>query len=507
MRDGNLKSIWEEELSTFKPRQAALTEGEVYDVLIVGGGITGLTTALLLQQSGRRCILAEAKSIGFGTSGGTTAHLNTILDTPYYEIASKFSKEDTNLVAGATKEAIQLIQDLVKEYNIECDFDYKPGYLFAQNDDEVKELDKIVSSTSDVGVDISYTNEIPLAFDFVKACRIERQAQLDIGRYLVGLASAFESKGGIILDNCLVKSIDSTTNHVAYTSRGSISAQAVVYATHIPPGLNILHLRCAPYRSYAAAVTLSDGKYPNALIYDLKEPYHYFRSQNISGKTYLIAGGFDHKTGHKDNTEASLLELEAYIREHVSVAAIDYMWSSQYYVPADGLPYIGRLPGHDTIFTATGFNGNGILLGSLSGRIIADIINGRKTDYERLFDPNRIKPIAGFTAFVKENADVVSQFIGKRFSYEDISSLVSLAPGQAMLAELDGKKVAIYKDDQGKVFALDPVCPHAKCIVAWNSAEKTWDCPCHGGRYAIDGSLLTGPATKGLQNIDLTSTQ
>jgi len=176
-------------------------------------------------------------------------------------------------------------------------------------------------------------------------------------------------------------------------------------------------------------------------------------------------------------------------------------------VPADGLPYIGRLPGHDTIFTATGFNGNGILLGSLSGRIIADIINGRKTDYERLFDPNRIKPIAGFTAFVKENADVVSQFIGKRFSYEDISSLVSLAPGQAMLAELDGKKVAIYKDDQGKVFALDPVCPHAKCIVAWNSAEKTWDCPCHGGRYAIDGSLLTGPATKGLQNIDLTSTQ
>jgi len=275
----------------------------------------------------------------------------------------------------------------------------------------------------------------------------------------------------------------------------------VVYATHIPPGLNILHMRCAPYRSYAMALSTTSGMYPDALIYDMQDPYHYIRTQIIDGRSYLIVGGFDHKTGHEKNTDYVFSELEAYAKQYFSIAEVNWQWSSQYYVPADGLPYIGKLPGSDRIFTGTGYNGNGIIFGTLAGKILCQLITQGSSTYEHLFNPNRIKPIAGFANFVKENADVVSHFISQRLKHDEVNELAELAPGDAIVATWDGHKVALYKDEKGHIYAVDPVCPHAKCIVNWNSAEKSWDCPCHGGRYAPNGALLTGPATKGLTQI------
>jgi Rieske Fe-S protein len=247
------------------------------------------------------------------------------------------------------------------------------------------------------------------------------------------------------------------------------------------------------------AFRLSTGEYPEGLAYDLKDPYHYFRTQEIDGQRYLIAGGFDHKTGHEANTEKPFKELEAYLRGIYDIDTIDYRWSAQYYNAADGLPYIGHLPGADGgVYTGTGYGGNGMTLGTLAGKILSDIVMGQASPYAELFSPARIKPIAGFVDFVRENADVVSQFIGKRFAYEKISTLSELSAGEATLADWEGKKVASYKDEVGKVHAVDPVCPHAQCIVAWNSAEKSWDCPCHGARYTPQGEMLNGPARKGL---------
>lgn len=223
--------------------------------------------------------------------------------------------------------------------------------------------------------------------------------------------------------------------------------------------------------------------------------------KKIDGKDYIIAGGYDHKTGHEVNTEQVFREQEPFLRQQFDIDSIDYKWSSQYFTSADGLPYIGRLPGHKDIFTATGFSGNGITLGSLAGKMICEMITSGNCKYEPLLDPSRIKPIAGFTEFVKENADVVSQFIGLRLSYEKITELAQLAHGEATLAKWEGKKVALYKDEQGKIHALDPICPHAKCVVNWNNAEKSWDCPCHGSRFACNGALLTGPARTGLTQI------
>jgi nitrite reductase/ring-hydroxylating ferredoxin subunit len=289
--------------------------------------------------------------------------------------------------------------------------------------------------------------------------------------------------------------------YTADTSLGKIKANKVVYATHIPPGINILHFRCAPYRSYVQAFTLNNNNYPSGLVYDMKDPYNYFRTQSLDGKEYIIAGGFDHKTGHETNTDQIFREQEAYLRKHFDIGSIDYRWSSQYYTSPDGLPYIGLLPGHENIYVATGFSGNGITLGSLASKMICEMLTSGQCRFEKLFSPSRITPIAGFTEFVKENADVISQFIGLRLSYEKIETLAELAPGQATLAQWEGKKLALYKDEAGKIHALDPVCPHAKCIVNWNSVEKSWDCPCHGSRFACNGALLTGPARVGLTQI------
>jgi len=260
-------------------------------------------------------------------------------------------------------------------------------------------------------------------------------------------------------------------------------------------------MRCAPYRSYVAAFRLKSGTYPDALAYDMQDPYHYFRTHNIDGEDYLIVGGFDHKTGHNDNTEYIFTELEAYVRQYYDVATADYKWSSQYYIPADGLPYIGLMPGEDKIYVATGFNGNGLILGTLAAKLICTLIFGKEHYGQSLYNPSRIKPIAGFSSFLKENADVVSMFISKRLNHDKISALAELAPGEAVIAEWEGNKVALYKDENGGIHALDPVCPHAKCIVTWNTAEKSWDCPCHGARYAPNGDLLTGPARRGLTQI------
>lgn len=493
-----MKSLWQEGVADYVAKNS-WDKAQVYDALIVGGGITGLTTALLLQEKGKKCILAEAHNLGFGTTGGTTAHLNTMLDSSYDIIEKDFGKEGAMLMATASREAIDTIEELIARYDIKCGFSYKSGYLFAQDEKEEEELVKIKEASERAGCVVSWSEQIPVPQPYTKACRFEFQAQLHSTQYLNALAEAFEAAGGVILQQCVVElAVEEEASVRATTSLGEINAHKLVYATHIPPGINILHFRCAPYRSYAVACRLEEDIYPDGLAYDMKEPYHYFRTQEIEGVKYLVAGGFDHKTGHEPNTEYIFTELEAYLRSIYPIGSIDFKWSSQYFNAADGLPYIGLLPNHSKTYVGTGYSGNGMVLGTLAGIMVTRAIMEEECLYAELLKPARIKPIAGFTEFVRENADVVSQFIGKRFAYEKISTLAELAKGEATLAEWEGKKVALYKDEHGKVTAVDPVCPHAKCIVGWNSAEKSWDCPCHGARYLPDGELITGPARKNL---------
>jgi glycine/D-amino acid oxidase-like deaminating enzyme/nitrite reductase/ring-hydroxylating ferredoxin subunit len=473
-------------------------------VVIVGGGITGLTTALLLQKAGKCCTLVEAYNLGFGTTGGTTAHLNTFMDTTYNEIEKKFSAQDARLMAIGAKEAINLIRHHIGEYSIHCLFKDIPGFLFAVNEDQEKMLADIIEGAVKVGVKADYTNDTVIPVPYRKIALLEDQAQFNPLLYLHGLAKAFEDAGGILLQDCRMLHVEENEPINVVTTRGNIKCCQLIYATHIPPGVNLLHFRCAPYRSYALAVRLKNDDYPDAVVYDLNDPYHYYRTQEMDGVKYLIVGGEDHKTGHEENTEACFRRLEAHVRTYFEVQEVSYKWSSQYFEPTDGLPYIGHLPGHpQNIFVATGFGGNGMIYGTLAGMVLRDMLVKGVSPYEELLDPNRIKPVAGFANFVKEAADVAGKLVGGLFPAERLSALADLAFDEARVVEFEGKKMGIYKDPHGKLYAIDPACTHIKCTVQWNQAEKTWDCPCHGSRFSCSGEVLTGPARKSLGIYDL----
>jgi glycine/D-amino acid oxidase-like deaminating enzyme/nitrite reductase/ring-hydroxylating ferredoxin subunit len=504
-RDGACISLWQESVTPYSPVNTP-DRSKVYDVIIAGGGITGVSTALLLQKEGKNCIVLEANNLCFGTTGGTTAHLNTLLDTPYSTISKNFSKETAKLVAQSTKEAISLIRYNISTYHIDCGFEETDAFLYAQTEDQAKELDKIKEATTEAGVMANYSSDIPVPIDFKKAIKVKGQAKFIPTRYVYGIAAEFEKAGGTIAEHCRITGAEENDLITVETNAGVFLGKALIYATHIPPTVNLLHLRCAPYRSYAMAATLTNNNYPSSLAYDMYDPYHYYRSQQINGKEYLIVGGYDHKTGHSDNTEHSFLELESHIRENFNVDKIVYKWSSQYFEPADGLPYIGPLPGHTgKIYTATGYGGNGMVYSSVAAMLLKDILVNKESPYQDVYNPNRIKPVAGFTNFLKHNADVVKQFAGKWFPHEKLEELSGLAAGEGKVLIYNDQKIAIYKDEHSELHAVSPICTHLKCEVQWNTAERSWDCPCHGARYAITGEVLTGPAALGLEAIEIKS--
>ncbi|MDJ1471499.1 FAD-dependent oxidoreductase [Xanthocytophaga flava] len=504
-RDGKTTSLWQDQMPDYKSENQVLKSDKIYDVLVVGGGITGITTALLLQKSGKNCIVAEAHSIGFGTTGGTTAHLNTMLDTDYHTLINDFGEKSAQMVAGITLEAINTIKRLASDYQANCAFKEVPGYLFAQNEEQAKYLDKIVEASRKVGISIEYTDQIPLPVTYPKAVVFDKQAQFHPTRYVFALAQAFEKMGGTLLQHCQVTNIDEGDSIQVTTSQGIIQARKLVYATHIPPGVNLLHFRCAPYRSYVLAVTLhNEEQYPDGLVYDMEDPYHYYRTQEINGQRYLIVGGEDHKTAHMENTEICFRNLESHIRQHFAVDQIAFRWSSQYFETTDGLPYIGHLPGaSDNVYVATGYSGNGMTFGTVAAIVLTDLLTTGQSSYKDLFAPGRVKPVAGFTSFVKEQVDVIKEFASKWFSQSDLKELAELAHDEARVVEYEGTSIAMYKDERGQIHAVNPTCPHAKCAVAWNSAEKSWDCPCHGSRFSCDGELLTGPARSNLEKINI----
>ena len=501
-RDGVLKSIWQSEIAF---RGNSRISDEIYDVVIVGAGITGFSCAVNLQKNGLKCLLLEAENAGFGTTGGTTAHLNTFFDATYPQVIQDFGLENAKLLAKSGKEAIQLIESNISEYHINCSYQPRTAFLFATDEQQKKELNDIVEASVQVGIDMQFCDENPFPIPHKKVAKIEGQGQFHPLLYINGLRKTFLNMGGDYVEKCRVLDYSEEENYLNIaTSQIPVKAKYLIYATHTPPGVNLLHFRNIPWRSYVVAFELNDMKYPQALGYDLAEPYHYYRSQEINGKQYLIAGGKDHQTGDKTNSINILEELESHVRNYFDVKNINFQWSSQYYEPVDGLPYIGKIPnGSDNVMVATGFNGNGMIFGTLSGKIISDLIIHGNSNYEDLFNPRRIKPIAGFSKFTSHNLNVASTWIKDKIPKEHIEHLTALADDEGKVISYDGHSYAVYKDPAGTIHALKNLCSHIQCSVQWNNAELTWDCPCHGSRFGVKGNVLNAPAVKPLELIDL----
>lgn len=505
-RDGFTISLWQGTASW--QSKTKMPASERYDAIVVGGGITGLSLALQLQNAGKNTLLLEAKNLCFGTTGGTTAHINNFFDTPYSTIRADFSAGRAQKIADAANAAIDLISSNIESYTIDCAYQETDAYIYAEDETQEKTFNEIFESCKEFGLDVEETNSLPAPHEFHRVMRIGGQAKFHPTRYAFGLADAFENAGGKILENCRVTNVieDDDGSISVETELGIFKAADLIYATHTLPGINLLHLRLVPYRSYAIAFELEDGNYPDILYYDLQEPYHYFRAQEIDGKYYLIAGGKDHRTGEEENTEQNFSLLETKIRSDYPVKKIAYKWSSQYYEPADGIPYIGALPGFSNhIHVATGYGGNGMTYSAIAAIILTDLITQSESPRidPDLFNPSRIKPVAGFTEFVTHNAHVAANFIAKLFPPDKLASLSELAPGEGRELQYDDQRLGVYKSEKGQLYALSTTCTHMKCSVKWNSAEKSWDCPCHGARFSFTGEVLNAPADHGLERIDI----
>ena len=504
-RDGSNSSIWQHGMPDYTSKNDKKSSQKSFDVLVVGGGITGITTGLMLQKTGKSVMIAEAQNIGFGTTGGTTAHLNSFLETPFSKISRNFGEKNAQLSAKAIRQSLDLIKRNVSEYNIDCGYKELPGYLFSCEKEQTEELESILESAQKAGVEVDYADNIPVNVPFERGIVFANQGQFHPIKYIYALAKEFEKAGGVLAENCRVTAVDEAQELNITTSKDSVKAKNLIYATHIPPGVNLLHFRCAPYRSYVIAVKLKNEKdYPDALAYDMYDPYHYFRTEELDGEKFLIVGGEDHKTGHEENTENCFTRLVTYVRGFYDINKVAFRWSSQFFDPADGLPYIGHLPGHPhNMFVATGYGGIGMTCSHIAAMTLTDMIVTGKSEYEGLFNPNRIKPVAGFNNFVKEAADVVGILIDGIFPKDKLNELVNLSPGEAKVIKYENHSLALYKDEEGTLHALNPACTHIKCMVSWNTAEKSWDCPCHGSRFSYEGELLTAPARKDLEVIHL----
>ena len=489
------KSLWT--MTASQPRYPALPGDMDVDVVVVGGGIAGLTTAYLLKQEGKRVAVVEMHRLLSGQTGQTTAHLTELLDTPYETLQSDFGQKGARLAAASVRASIEKMASLVEGLGIECGFVRVPGYRYAQTEDEVRQLEREASVAREVGLLCSLTDEVPLPLTVKRALRVEDQAQYHPREYLRAIAERIPGDGCHLFEDTQVTDIQDGAPCRVTTTRGVITCRDVVEATTTPLNRVLLHTKLSAYRTYALAARLTSPVTPG-LYFDSQDPYHYIRTQRVEGHDYLIVGGEDHKVGTEDDTPGCFRELEKYTRDHFPVGEVSYRWSGQVIEPVDGLPYIGRNGLSRHVWVATGFSGTGLTFGTLSGMILTDSLLGRQNPYAELYDATRVKPAAGAKDFVQENAEVAFHFVADRLAKPEASDLSEVPPGEGRILELEGQKVAVYKEEGGAVHAVSPVCTHLGCHVHWNKAERSWDCPCHGGRFAPTGEVLNGPPVKGL---------
>jgi len=496
------KSLWE--VSAPQKHYPVLHEDIETDVLVVGGGITGVSTAYRLQQAGMRVCLVEAYRLGNGVTGKTTAHLTTSVDAGYQQTASNISSKAAALLAQAAHQAIDLVEENDRTENLQSRFRRVPAYQYAARQEQINEVEKELQAAREAGVPVSEIEHAPeLPFRTFKGIKYANNAVFNPMIYVTKLAERFADKGGELYEHTLISDFEEKDGRVlAQTSAGRrIRARQMVMATHMPLDIDPVQTMVPPYRSYAISFTTRTNEVPEALYYDLDEPYHYLRPALLDGKRVWVAGGADHKTGSGDE-QAVAASLKQYVAERFDVAEYLQTWSGQVFEPVDGLPFIGKSMLYQHIYLAGGYSGDGTLWGSFAAQLLTDILTGKDNPHAELFAPARFNLKSSASEFVKANAEVGWHFVADRFT-SDTKEVDQISRGQGKILQQGTDQYAVYRDEQGALHVMSSTCVHMKCKVNWNNLEKTWDCPCHGGRYKATGEVLEGPPHHSLKSKEL----
>ena len=519
--NGRTTSVWMRTADVTEPGAQPGAADAQADVVIVGAGIAGLTTAYLLTKEGKRVVVLEDGPLAGGETCRTTAHLVNALDERYYELERLHGEKGARLAAESHTAAVDKIEAIVREEKIDCDFTRLDGYLFVPPGDDPAQLGDELRAAHRAGLtEVEHVERAPLdSFDTGPALRFPQQAQFHILKYLNGVAEAVRRGGGEIYTRTHASKIEGGERARVETSDGAtFTAGAVVVATNTPVNdMVAIHTKQAPYRTFVVGARVPRGSVPTILLWDTPDPYHYVRLQREDGAAgdgeganesggydVLIVGGEDHKTGQADDAEERFRCLEEWTRERFpQVESFEYRWSGQVMEPVDGLAFIGRNPlDSDNVYIATGDSGNGMTHGTIAGMLLTDLILGRENRWAELYDPSR-KPLSLSAAkdFAQENLNVAAQYTDLVMPGE-VSDASEIKAGDGAIIRRGLTKVACYRDDAGALHERSAICAHLGCVVRWNSTEKTWDCPCHGSRYQTDGHVVNGPANSGLESAD-----
>jgi glycine/D-amino acid oxidase-like deaminating enzyme/nitrite reductase/ring-hydroxylating ferredoxin subunit len=491
-------------MGTNIPRKQSLKRDAQADVCVVGAGIAGLTTAYLLVCEGKSVILLDDGPIAGGQTERTSAHLSNAIDDRFSELENIHGAEVSRLAAESHAAAIDQIETIANEEGIDCEFARVDGYLFldaGQNADVLNEERRAARRAGLHGVD--FVRRAPISsFDTGPCLRFPRQAQFHPLKYMAGLVESYLMKGGIIHANTHVSTIDG--NRVVTNAGPKITAGSVVVATNTPVNdLLAIHTKQAPYLTYAIGAQVPRGSVEQALYWDTHDPYHYIRIESGRYDDILIVGGEDHKAGQASDEIERWDRLEDWTKERFPMmGAIEYRWSGMVMETIDGLAFIGRNPAdQENVYIATGDSGMGLTHGTIAGILLTDLILERANPWEKIYDPTR-KPIRGKAGreFLVENANVAAEYIKDWIGVDNVSSTDDIPCGEGAIIRRGIKPIAVYRDERGLTHELSAVCPHLGCVVHWNRAEKTWDCPCHGSRFTHDGQVVVGPANSPLSD-------
>ena len=445
-------------------------------------------------------IVIDAGDLCAGATGYTTAKITSLHGLTYTALARRFDDDRARLYGEANEAAIAEVERLVVDDGIECDFERRSHIVYSTDSSQAEAIVQEADLAARLGLPASLDAADELPFEVAAAVRFDEQAQFHPRAYCLGLARAVTSAGSRVFTHTRARQIEAD-KRVVVTDHGELRGDAVVIASHLPMNeMGAYFARTEAWRSYAQAVTLA-GDLPEAMYISADSP---IRSLRAAGD-YLIVGGEGHKVGDEHDTNQHYRNLETWAREHFDVVSFEHRWSAQDWSAADGVPYIGSLAGHadDHVYVATAFKKWGMTHGTVAAMIIRDLIQGRENPWLTVYDSTRIAPKQSLKRVITENVDVLKHFVADRISVGGSDGVEQLEPGGGTVVHVDGKALAVHRDDAGILHAVSAVCTHLGCHVAFNPAERSWDCPCHGSRFSADGSLLEGPAVDDLAPRDL----
>ena len=482
---------------TCSPQEFPRLDGELsVDVAIVGGGIVGVSAARALKDRGLTCAIVEARRVGQGVSGKATAKVTSQHGLAYTRIEKKFGEDKARLYADAQQAGLRSIDELVRRFDLDADFERKPAFVYTREKGNVGKLEDEAKLAAKLGLPASLTRETGLPYDVLAAMRWDDQAQFHPIKYGAGLAATIPGDGCHVFENSRV--IDWEPTEVA-TSKGKVRARHVLMATNLPLGMTGGYFATNYPMAEPVIAAPFDGDLPGYYI-NAEQPGHSIRLHRHDGRTYAVCAGPHSKPGDTADIAKTFADLEQWLTESFGIGPVEYRWVNEDYSPMDSAPFIGWSSDDekDRYLVATGFAAWGFTNGAAAGMLIADLVEGRDNPWTALFDATRVKPVAGAKDFAKENAKVAGHLVGGYLSPKS-SSVADLAKGEAAILKIDGDEVAAFRDEDGRVHAVSAVCTHMGCILGWNGTDRTWDCPCHGSRFELDGTVLAGPAVLPLE--------